>query len=152
VALVGATLGKGPIGPYQLQAAIAALHDEAATADATDWPQILALYEVLERVAPGPVVTLNRAVAVGRARGPLAGLAVLGDLDADARMAGNHRLESVRAHLLQMAGNIGAARTAYLKAAGMTTSLPEQRYLTLRAAALTGSEHCGADPAGMMDR
>ncbi len=152
VALVGATLGKGPVGPYQLQAAIAALHDEAATAGATDWPQILALYEVLERVAPGPVVTLNRAVAVGRARGPLAGLAVLGDLDADERMAGNHRLESVRAHLLEMAGNAAGARTAYLKAAGMTTSLPERRYLTLRAAALTSSEHSGPDVAGMMDQ
>jgi RNA polymerase sigma factor (sigma-70 family) len=141
VALVSATLGKGPVGPYQLQAAIAALHDEAATADQTDWPQILALYEVLERVSPGPVVTLNKAVAMGRARGPLAGLAVLGDLDGDERMAGNHRLESVRAHLLEMAGDRAAAHAAYLRAAGMTTSVPEQRYLTLRAATLTSSEH-----------
>jgi RNA polymerase sigma factor (sigma-70 family) len=140
VALVSATLGKGPVGPYQLQAAIAALHDEAATADQTDWPQILALYEVLERVSPGPVVTLNKAVAMGRARGPLAGLAVLGDLDGDERMAGNHRLESVRAHLLEMAGDRAAAHAAYLRAAGMTTSVPEQRYLTLRAS-LTASEH-----------
>jgi RNA polymerase sigma factor (sigma-70 family) len=140
VALVSATLGKGPIGPYQLQAAIAALHDEAATADATDWPQILALYEVLERVSPGPVVTLNKAVAVGMARGPLAGLAVLGDLDGDERMAGNHRVESVRGHLLERAGDTAAAHAAYLKAAAMTTSVPEQRYLTLRAA-LTSSEH-----------
>jgi predicted RNA polymerase sigma factor len=141
VALVSATLGRGPIGPYQLQAAIAALHDEAVTAEQTDWPQILALYEVLERVSPGPVVTLNKAVAVGRARGPLAGLAVLGDLDGDERMAGHHRLESVRAHLLEMAGDPAAARTAYLRAAAMTASVPEQRYLTLRAAALTSSEH-----------
>ena len=140
VALVSATLGRGRIGPYQLQAAIAALHDEAATAAQTDWPQILALYEVLERVSPGPVVTLNKAVAVGRARGPFAGLAVLGDLDGDERMAGNHRLESVRAHLLEMAGDRAAAHAAYLKAAGMTTSVPEQRYLTMRAA-LTASEH-----------
>jgi RNA polymerase sigma factor (sigma-70 family) len=140
VALVSATLGKGPIGPYQLQAAIAALHDEAGTAEQTDWPQILALYEVLERVSPGPVVTLNKAVAMGRARGPLAGLAVLGDLDGDERMAGNHRLESVRAHLLEMAGDRPAAHAAYLKAAAMTASVPEQRYLTLRAA-LTSSEH-----------
>jgi RNA polymerase sigma factor (sigma-70 family) len=140
VALVSATLGKGPLGPYQLQAAIAALHDEAATAEQTDWPQILALYEVLERVSPGPVVTLNKAVAVGRARGPMAGLAVLGDLDGDQRMAGNHRLESVRAHLLEMAGDRAAAHAAYLLAAGMTASVPEQRYLTLRAA-LTSSEH-----------
>ena len=140
VALVSATLGKGPIGPYQLQAAIAALHDEAATADATDWPQILALYEVLERVSPGPVVTLNKAVAVGWARGPLAGLAVLGELEGDERMDGNHRLEAVRAHLLERAGHRAAAHEAYLKAARMTTSVPEQRYLTLRAA-LTLSEH-----------
>jgi RNA polymerase sigma factor (sigma-70 family) len=135
IALVSATLGKGPAGPYQLQAAIAALHDEAATAEETDWPQILALYEVLERVAPGPIVTLNKAVAAGRAQGPLAGLAVLGALDGDARMTGHHRLESVRAHLLEMAGDRMAAHEAYLKAARMTASVPEQRYLTLRAAA-----------------
>jgi RNA polymerase sigma factor (sigma-70 family) len=140
VALVSATLGRGPVGPYQVQAAIAALHDEAATAEATDWPQILALYEVLELVSPGPVVTLNKAVAVGRAHGPLAGLAVLGALDGDERMAGNHRLESVRAHLLEMAGDRAGAHAAYLKAAGMTASVPEQRYLTLRAS-LTSSEH-----------
>jgi RNA polymerase sigma factor (sigma-70 family) len=140
VALVSATLGKGPLGPYQLQAAIAALHDEAGTAEQTDWPQILALYEVLDRVSPGPVVTLNMAVAVGRARGPLAGLAVLGELDGDERKAGNHRLESVRAHLLEMAGDRAAAHTAYLRAAAMTASVPEQRYLTLRAS-LTSSEH-----------
>jgi RNA polymerase sigma factor (sigma-70 family) len=140
VALVSATLGRGPVGPYQLQAAIAALHDEAATAAETDWPQILALYEVLEKVMPGPVVTLNKAVALARARGPLAGLAALGELDGDERMAGNHRLEAVRAHLLELAGDRPAAHTAYLKAARMTASVPEQRYLTLRAA-LTASEH-----------
>ncbi|AGZ44673.1 RNA polymerase sigma factor [Actinoplanes friuliensis] len=144
VALVSGTLGRGPIGAYQLQAAIAALHDEATTAAATDWPQILALYDVLERVSPGPVVTLNRAVAVARARGPLAGLAVLAELDSDERMAANHRLESVRAHLLELAGDTAAAHACYLRAAEMTASLPEQRYLTLRAAALatrTTSEH-----------
>jgi RNA polymerase sigma factor (sigma-70 family) len=140
VALVSSTLGRGPIGPYQLQAAIAALHDEAATAGDTDWPQILALYEVLERVSPGPVVTLNKAVAAGWARGPLAGLAVLGEVENDERMAGNHRLEAVRAHLLDRAGHREQAHAAYLKAAAMTTSVPEQRYLTLRAA-LTLSEH-----------
>jgi RNA polymerase sigma factor (sigma-70 family) len=140
VALVSATLGRGPVGPYQLQAAIAALHDEAATAAETDWPQILALYEVLEKVMPGPVVTLNKAVALARARGPLAGLAALGELDGDERMAGNHRLEAVRAHLLELAGDRPAAHAAYLKAARMTASVPEQRYLTLRAA-LTASEH-----------
>jgi RNA polymerase sigma factor (sigma-70 family) len=140
VALVSSTLGRGPIGPYQLQAAIAALHDEAATAGETDWPQILALYEVLERVSPGPVVTLNKAVAAGWARGPLAGLAVLGEVENDERMTGNHRLEAVRAHLLDRAGHREQAHAAYLKAAAMTTSVPEQRYLTLRAA-LTVSEH-----------
>jgi predicted RNA polymerase sigma factor len=140
IALVSGTLGNGPIGPYQLQAAIAAVHDEAPTADATDWPQILALYEVLERLSPGPVVTLNKAVAMGMARGPLAGLAVLGALDGDERMAGNHRVDAVRGHLLERAGDRAAAHRAYLRAAAMTTSVPEQRYLTLRAA-LTSSEH-----------
>jgi len=140
VALISATLGRGPVGPYQLQAAIAALHDEAVTAAETDWPQILALYEVLEKVMPGPVVTLNKAVALGRARGPLAGLAVLGELEDDERMAGNHRVEAVRAHLLELAGDRAAAHSAYLRAARMTASVPEQRYLTMRAA-LTGSEH-----------
>ncbi|MET0416179.1 MAG: sigma-70 family RNA polymerase sigma factor, partial [Actinoplanes sp.] len=120
VALVSATLGRGPIGPYQVQAAIAALHDEAASDAETDWPQILALYDVLERLSPGPVVTLNRAVAVARTRGPLAGLAVLGDLADDARMAGNHRVEAVRAHLLEQAGFLAEARAAYLLAAKMT--------------------------------
>jgi len=153
VALVSATLGRGPLGPYQVQAAIAALHDEAPAAAATDWPQILALYEVLERVAPGPVVTLNKAVAVARARGPLAGLALLAELDGDERMTGNHRVEAVRAHLLELAGDPVAAHAAYLRAAGMTASLPEQRYLTLRAAALgtrTSSEQSGRPPAGRM--
>ena len=136
VALLSHMLGRGPIGPYQLQAAIAAVHDEAASADATDWPQILALYEVLERVAPGPVVTLNRAVALAMVDGPLAGLALLGTLDADERMAHTHRLEAVRAHLLERAGEPQAARASYLRAARMTASLPEQRYLTLCAARL----------------
>jgi RNA polymerase sigma factor (sigma-70 family) len=136
VALLTRTLGKAPIGPYQLQAAIAAVHDEAANAKETDWPQILALYEVLEHVSPGPVVTLNRAVAVARVHGPRAGLAVLGTLDQDERMAHNHRLDAVRGHLLEMAGEPIAAREAYLRAARMTASLPEQRYLGLRAARL----------------
>ena len=136
VALLESTLGKVAIGPYQLQAAIAALHDEAPTAKETDWPQILALYEVLEGVSPGPVVTLNRAVAVAMVNGPLAGLAVLGTLDADNRMTHNHRLEAVRGHLLEMAGDLVAARESYVRAAKMTASLPEQRYLTLQAARL----------------
>jgi RNA polymerase sigma factor (sigma-70 family) len=117
-------------------AAIAALHDEAPTAEATDWPQILALYDVLAEVAPGPVVTLSRAVAVAMVYGPKAGLAVLGTLDSDDRMAHTHRLEAVRAHLLERAGDPVAARESYLRAAAVTASLPEQRYLTVRAARL----------------
>jgi predicted RNA polymerase sigma factor len=136
VALLTRTLGTVPIGPYQLQAAIAAVHDEAPTAKATDWPQILALYEVLERVSPGPVVTLNRAVAVAMVHGPRAGLALIGTLDKDDRMAHNHRLESVRGHLLELAGDLVAARESYRRAARMTASLPEQRYLALQAARL----------------
>lgn len=136
VALVTRTLGTVPVGPYQLQAAIAAVHDEAATVEETDWPQILALYEVLGQVAPGPLVTLSRAVALAMVYGPKAGLALLGTLDADGRMMYTHRLESVRAHLLERAGNPVAARESYLRAAKMTASVPEQRYLALRAARL----------------
>jgi RNA polymerase sigma factor (sigma-70 family) len=139
VALVSATIGRGPLGPYQIQAAIAALHDEAPSDAETDWPQILAFYELLERISPGPVVTLNRAVAVARTHGPLAGLATLGELESDQRMAGNHRVEAVRAHLLEQAGFLTEARTAYQRAAKLTTSVPEQRYL--RSRALTLSEH-----------
>jgi RNA polymerase sigma factor (sigma-70 family) len=136
VALVTQALGKTPIGPYQLQAAIAAVHDEAPSAAETDWAQILALYEVLERVSPGPVVTLNRAVAVAMVNGPRAGLALLGTLDADERMTHTHRLEAVRGHLLELAGDSVAARKSYQRAARMTASIPEQRYLALRAARL----------------
>jgi RNA polymerase sigma factor (sigma-70 family) len=134
VALLTRTLGAVPIGPYQLQAAIAAVHDESPNAAETDWPQILALYEVLERVSPGPVVTLNRAVAVAMVNGPRAGLALLGTLDADDRMARNHRVEAVRGHLLELAGEVVAARECYLQAARMTANIPEQHYLALRAA------------------
>jgi RNA polymerase sigma factor (sigma-70 family) len=136
VALITRTLGSMTVGPYQLQAAIAAVHDEAPSAEETDWPQILALYEVLERVSPGPVVTLNRAVAVAMVDGPRAGLALLGTLDADERMSHTHRLDAVRGHLLELAGDPVAARESYLRAARMTASLPEQRYLALRAARL----------------
>ena len=136
VGIIGDTLGRGAIGPYQLQAAIAAIHDEAPSADETDWPQILALYDVLEQVSPGPVVTLNRAVAVAMVDGPRAGLAVLGTLDADDRMTHTHRLEAVRGHLLELAGDPDAARESYRRAARMTASVPEQRYLAMRAARL----------------
>ncbi len=136
VTLLTRTLGTTPVGPYQLQAAIAAVHDEAPSANETDWPQILALYEVLEQLSPGPVVTLNRAVAVAMVNGPRAGLALLGTLDTDDRMAHTHRLEAVRGHLLELAGDVVAARESYHRAARMTASLPEQRYLALRAARL----------------
>ncbi len=136
VGIISDTLGRGAIGPYQLQAAIAAIHDEAPSADETDWPQILALYDVLEQVSPGPVVTLNRAVAVAMVDGPRAGLAVLGTLDADDRMANTHRLEAVRGHLLELAGELDAARESYRRAATMTASVPEQRYLAMRASRL----------------
>jgi RNA polymerase sigma factor (sigma-70 family) len=137
VALVTRALARGPAGPYQLQAAIAAVHDEAPTADATDWPQILALYEVLMQLSDNPVVRLNHAVAAAMVRGPRAGLGLLAELDADQRMTGGHQLPAVRAHLLEMAGERDAARDAYLAAAARTTNLPQQRYLQARAARLT---------------
>jgi RNA polymerase sigma factor (sigma-70 family) len=136
-AILSRTLGAVPIGAYQLQAAIAALHDEARTAEATDWPQILALYDVLTRVAPGPVVTLSRAVAVAMVHGPTAGLAELGTLASDERLTQGHRLEAVRAHLLERAGDTVSAREAYARAAKLTASQPEQHYLAFRAARLT---------------
>jgi RNA polymerase sigma factor (sigma-70 family) len=136
LALLTRTLGQHPVGPYQLQAAIAAVHDEAPTADQTDWAQVLALYEVLERIAPNPVITLNRAVAVAMVHGPRAGLVVLGTLDQDQRMARNHRIPAVRGHLLEMSGDRAGARDAYRTAARMTASAQERTYLTLRAARL----------------
>jgi RNA polymerase sigma factor (sigma-70 family) len=135
--LVTKALSRGALGPYQLQAAIAAVHAEAARADDTDWPQILRLYELLERVSPNPMVTLNRAVAAAMARGPEAGLDLLRRLDEDGRIAGHHRVHAVRAHLLEMAGDREAARAGYRAAARRTTSLPEQRYLEARAGRLT---------------
>lgn len=136
VALLSDTLGKSPVGPYQLQAAISAVHDEAPSTQETDWPQILSLYEVLERVSTAPVVTLNRAVALAMVKGPRAGLDLLATLDTDERMARTHRLEAVRGHLLELAGEPAAARESYQLAARMTASVPEQRYLSLRAARL----------------
>jgi predicted RNA polymerase sigma factor len=136
VALLTRALAGAPLGPYQLQAAIAAVHAEAARAEDTDWPQILALYRLLELAAPNPVVTLNHAVAAAMVHGPRAGLDMLQSLDVDARLAGHHRLEAVRAHLLELAGDDRAARAGYLLAARRTTSLPEQRYLQARAGRL----------------
>ena len=122
------------MGPYQLQAAIAAVHDEAPTVEATDWEQVLVLYELLERAAPGPMVTLGRAVAVAMARGPEEGLALVDDLEQSGSLARHHRLHSVRAHLLEQIGDRDAARESYLVAAGLTTSLPERDYLQRKAA------------------
>ncbi|MFI7409184.1 RNA polymerase sigma factor [Streptomyces sp. NPDC049627] len=134
VALVTRALAKGPAGPYQLRAAIAAVHDEAPSAAATDWPEILGLYDVLVRLVPGPVERLNRAVAVAMVRGPRAGLAELAGLEDE--LGAGHRLDAVRGHLLERAGARDEARAAYESAAAKTLSLPEQRYLHARAARL----------------
>ncbi len=133
VALVEAALPSGPVGPYQLQAAIAAVHAEASTAAATDWAQIEVLYDMLADLTPGPVVTLNRAVAVAETRGPEAGLALVEPLLDDPALRRTHRLHAVRAHLLERAGRRDEARAAYELAARLATSVPEQRYLQERA-------------------
>jgi RNA polymerase sigma factor (sigma-70 family) len=132
--LVAATLPHGPVGPYQVQAAIAAVHAEAPRAAETDWPQILSLYDLLGVLAPNPMVTLNRVVALAMVHGARAGLELLASLDTDPQLAGHHRVDAVRAHLLDMAGDACAARAAYREAARKTTSIPEQRYLLSRAA------------------
>ena len=132
IALIEATMARAPVGPYQLQAAIAAVHSEGECAEDTDWQQIAQLYRVLSTVAPGPMVTLNRAVAVAMVEGPQAGLDLLATLD-DGPLAGHHRVPAVRAHLLELAGEREAARAAYLEAARRTTSEPERRYLEERA-------------------
>jgi RNA polymerase sigma factor (sigma-70 family) len=139
VELVTTALASGPAGPYQLQAAIAAVHDEAPAADATDWPQIIALYELLMQLSDNPVVRLNHAVAVAMVHGPRAGLGLLVGLGADQRMTEDHRLHAVSAHLLEMAGERDAARDAYLAAASRTSNLPQQRYLYARAARLNAT-------------
>jgi RNA polymerase sigma factor (sigma-70 family) len=136
LALVRHTLTHARVGVYQVEAAIAAVHAEAAAAAATDWPQVVALYRLLSTVDPNPVVTLNQAVAVAMADGAAAGLAVLRTLDGDERMARHHRLHAVRAHLLEMAGSLAEAGEEYREAARLTTSVPEQRYLRGRAARL----------------
>jgi len=148
-ALVSEVLPHGEPGPYQLQAAIAAVHDEAATMADTDWPQILSLYDLLERFAPNPFTTLNRAVAVGMVHGPEAGLRVLAELAADKRMARHHRLLAARAHLRERAGDRSAATADYLEAARRATSLPERRYLAVQAARLqAAARHAAAQQAG----
>jgi predicted RNA polymerase sigma factor len=145
VAMVTEALARRRPGPYQLQAAIAALHDEAASAEDTDWPQILALYGRLELLADNPVVRLNRAVAAAMVHGPQAGLALLKQLDADPRMSTNHRLDAVRAHLLQLSGDRPGALAHYRSAARGTTSVPERHYLEAKARLLAGEpvvDHC----------
>jgi predicted RNA polymerase sigma factor len=134
VGLITESLSRARLGQYQVQAAIAAIHDEASDAAETDWPQIAALYDLLAQVAPNPMVTLNQAVAVAMVQGPASGLELLATIEADERMARHHRVEAVRAHLLEMAGDSEAARTSYRAAARRTTSIPERRYLEDRAA------------------
>jgi RNA polymerase sigma factor (sigma-70 family) len=136
IELLTAALSNGAIGLYQLQAAIAAVHDEAARAEDTDWPQILALYELLKRVSPSPVVILNHAIAAAMVHGPSKGLELLRMLDNDPRLAGHYRLNAVRAHLFEMIGDYESAATHYRIAASRTTSVPEQNYLMTQAARL----------------
>jgi RNA polymerase sigma factor (sigma-70 family) len=136
VELITESLATRPVGPYQLQAAIAAVHDEAPTHEETDWRQVLALYDHLAVLTPGPMVTLNRVVAVAMVHGPQAALEQLGEAGREPALAGHHRVEAVRAHLLEMAGESAAARAAYRRAARKTLSIPERRYLESRAAAI----------------
>jgi predicted RNA polymerase sigma factor len=139
VALLGDAMSRGRVGEYQIQAAIAAIHDQTVHAGDTDWSQILSLYGLLEQVTRNPIVTLNRAVAAAMAHGPAAGLALLDGVEE--ALAGHYRVDAVRAHLLEMAGETEAAMAHYRSAASRTTSLPEQRYLTTQAARLRAREH-----------
>ncbi|HUD98934.1 MAG TPA: sigma-70 family RNA polymerase sigma factor [Bryobacteraceae bacterium] len=136
IELLTAALSKGSVGLYQLQAAVAAVHDEAARVEDTDWPQIMALYELLKRVSPSPMVTLNHAIATAMVHGPSKGLELLETLDSDGRLVGHHRLDAVRAHLLEMLGDHASAVKHYRIAAGRTTSIPERNYLMAQAARL----------------
>ncbi len=137
IALITATLSRGSVGPYQLQAAIAAVHDEAARTDDTDWLQILALYGLLKRMSDNPMVALNHAIAVAMVNGPRAGLDLLDRLDADGRLAGHYRMDAVRAHLFEMSGDHPTAIAHYRAAASRTTSIPERDYLDTKAARLS---------------
>jgi predicted RNA polymerase sigma factor len=143
--LLDEAIGKGAVGEYQLQAAIAAVHSRAERAEDTDWPQILALYGLLEQLSGNPVVTLNRAVAAAMADGPEAGLALLAGVEE--QLNGHYRVDAVRAHLLELVGDVDGALTHYRSAARLTTNLPEQRYLTTRAARLAASRtpHAAGD-------
>jgi RNA polymerase sigma factor (sigma-70 family) len=139
IELLTAALARGSVGLYQLQAAIAAVHDEAERAEDTDWPQILALYELLNRVSSGPMVTLNHAIAAAMVHGPAEGLQLLRALDTDPRLASHYRLDAVRAHLLEQTGDNEAAIKHYRLAAAGTTSIPERIYLMTQAARLAGN-------------
>ncbi len=138
IELLTAALSKGSVGLYQIQAAIAAVHDEAESVEDTDWPQILALYELLKRVAPSPMVTLNHAIAAAMVHGPAKGLELLRALDRDPRIAGHYRLGAVRAHFFEKMGDHEAAIQHYRIAAERTTSMPERNYLLTQAARLAG--------------
>jgi predicted RNA polymerase sigma factor len=140
VALVTAALSQGPIGSYQVQAAIAAVHDEAAKVEETDWAEVLALYETLDRISANPMATLNRAVAEGMVNGPDAGLDLLVTIEGDPRVSGNHLLYAVRGHLLEMASRPQPAGDAFEMAARRTSSLPEKRYLQQRARQVRAGE------------
>jgi RNA polymerase sigma factor (sigma-70 family) len=140
IALLTAALSKGAIGAYQLQAAVAAVHDEAPRAEDTDWPQVLALYELLKRMSENPMVMLNHAIAAAMVHGPSKGLELLRAIHSDARLAGHHRLDAVHAHLLEMAGDLASAIKHYRMAAVRTTSMPERNYLMTQAARLSETE------------
>lgn len=139
-ALLRGALALGSAGPYQIQAAIAAVHDEAERPEDTDWPQILALYGLLSRMSDNPMVDLNRAIAAAMVHGPAIGLRLLEELDADKRLAGYHRLDAARGHLHEMAGDGAAAAAQYLSAAGKTASIPERDYLNAKAGRLMSSQ------------
>jgi RNA polymerase sigma factor (sigma-70 family) len=146
VNLITQSLPRGSIGPFQVQAAIAAVHDEAPSASETDWPQIVALYRVLMRISPSPVARLNHAVAVAMADGPVVGLALLDAFD-DPHLARDHRLHAARAHLLEMSGELEMARATYLRAAQHATNLRHVRYLNAQARRLGQCPGAGAPPA-----
>ena len=145
VALVTHALARGPVGAYQLQAAIAALHDEAPGAEETDWPQVLVLYEMLDRIAPNPMATLNRALALAMVQGPEAGLDLLSTLDHDPLVSRHHRLFAMRGHLLEMAGRMAEAHACFEEAARRTASIPEKRALLARAAGTDTADHAPQD-------
>jgi RNA polymerase sigma factor (sigma-70 family) len=141
VALITETLTRAPVGPFQIQAAIAAVHAEATRAQDTDWPQILALYDLLVQSSVNPVVLLNRAVAVAMVHGPQAGLDAVADLAGDRHMPGHHRWHAIRAHLLEQAGDRAAARAEFEQATRRATNIPEKRYLQAQATRLTAGNH-----------